>query len=77
MRRLRHCCEDPAPEGRPAKVSPFQRQPARRGPAADGPDHAGAGPRHHDQGGRPVRPRDSDLPLPLIPPGLNEGFGLW
>lgn len=77
MTRLRRtCCEDPAPERRPANVTPFPRRPPGRRPDADGLGRTDAA-RRPSQPGRPESSDDPDLPLPLIPPGLNEGFGLW
>lgn len=53
------------PQGsRPADVTPFARRPPRRHGDPAQPDG------HENT-------NDPDLPLPLIPPGLNEGFGLW
>ncbi len=77
-RLLRRCCEDPEPVARPATVAKFRKHPARPRSIRASPETRRSDP----QPLTPARPSGSDvdavdLPLPLIPPGLNEGFGLW
>lgn len=74
-RMLRRCCEDPEP-ATPSKVSRFRKREAGLAPAARTGRGRGSG------AAAPAPPAsasegDADLPLPIIPPGLNEGFGLW
>jgi hypothetical protein len=72
----RRCCEDPEPDRGQGTVTPFARDSRRggRGVHRHGLPDSGTGRAQPDGD---ERPPDADPRLPLIPPGLNEGFGLW